>query len=251
LQTGKYSGGADDNKMSNENDFVKRNIEEIRQRVQRAASMSGRSVEDITIIAVSKTVEIDRINKAIEAGLKNLGENRVQELLEKYDILNEECKWHLIGHLQTNKVKYIVDKVKLIHSVDRLELANEINQRAAKAQKILEVLVQINVAGEESKFGIAPENAFEFVRNMSTYKNIKVRGLMTIAPFAENPEDIRPVFRQLKKIFIDIKKENIDNIDMDYLSMGMSNDFEVAIEEGSNMVRIGTAIFGMRNYDIK
>ncbi|MCX8129969.1 MAG: YggS family pyridoxal phosphate-dependent enzyme [Clostridia bacterium] len=234
--------------MSNENDFIKHNIEDIRKRVEKAALKSGRSLSDIEIIAVSKTVEPERINKAIEAGLKNLGENRVQELCEKYDILSEECKWHLIGHLQTNKVKYIVDKVALIHSVDRIDLAREIDLRAKKAGKILDILVQINVAGEESKFGLSSEESLEFIKNVSKFDNISVKGLMTIAPLVQNQEEVRPVFRELRKIFIDIKRENIDNINMDYLSMGMSNDFEVAIEEGSNMVRIGTAIFGRRQY---
>ena len=167
-------------------------------------------------------------------------------MLEKYDNIDSRCRWHLIGHLQTNKVKYIIDKVSLIHSLDSLELAKEIQKRAEKADRVMDVLVQVNVAGEESKFGISPSEVRDFLLSVRKYKNLKVRGLMTIAPYAENPEDIRWVFRDLNKIFIDIKSENIDNIYMDYLSMGMSNDFEIAVEEGSNMVRIGTSIFGKR-----
>jgi PLP dependent protein len=156
----------------------------------------------------------------------------------------------LIGHLQTNKVKYILDKVSLIHSLDSMELAREIQKRAEKAVKTMEVLVQVNVAGEESKFGMTPAETLSFVRELKHFDGLKVRGLMTVAPMAENPEDVRGVFRSMKKIFIDIKQENIDNIDMAYLSMGMSGDFEVAIEEGANLVRIGSAIFGKRSYPV-
>ncbi|MCX8131967.1 MAG: YggS family pyridoxal phosphate-dependent enzyme [Clostridia bacterium] len=229
-------------------DFISDNIKEIKRNVENAAKKSGRTLDDIEIIAVSKTVEPDRITKALDSGLKNLGENRVQELCEKHDILNKEFSWHLIGHLQTNKVKYIIDKVSLIHSVDRIELGREIDIRARKAGRIMDILIQVNVSGEESKFGIPPEHTIDLVRKLSKFENLRVRGLMTIAPFVENPEEVRYVFKGLKKIFIDIKKENIDNIHMDFLSMGMSNDYEIAIEEGSNMVRVGTAIFGKRNF---
>lgn len=235
--------------MSSQLDFIKTNISDVRLRIEKAAMRSGRKAEDITLIAVSKTVEPDRILKALDEGIYNLGENKVQELCEKYDIINRDCKWHLIGHLQTNKVKYIIDKVQMIHSVDSAELAEEIQKRASKARRLIDVLVQVNVAGEESKFGISPQEVDGFVRKISTYGNIRVKGLMTIAPLAQDAENIRYVFRDLKKIFIDIKKENIDNIDMEVLSMGMSNDFEAAIEEGANMVRVGTAIFGQRNYN--
>lgn len=232
--------------MSSEVDFVCANLEKIRERVRAAELRSGRKPGDVRIIAVSKTVEPERILKAIDCGITELGENRVQELMEKYDIIDKECSWHLIGHLQTNKVKYIADKVKLIHSLDSMELAQEIQKRAAKAGRILEVLVQVNIAGEETKSGISPGQAMDFVKALSGFGNIRIKGLMTIAPMAENPEDVRWVFAGLRKLLIDIRKENIDNIDMDYLSMGMSNDFETAIEEGSNMVRVGTAIFGKR-----
>jgi len=226
---------------------IKSNVETVRKKIAEAAVKSGRKPEDINIVAVTKTKGIEVINEAIKEGIQDLGENRVQELLEKYDNIDNRCRWHLIGHLQTNKVKYIIDKVSLIHSLDRLELAKEIQKRAERADRVMDVLVQVNVAGEESKFGISPSEVREFLLKVREYKNLKVRGLMTIAPFAENPEDIRWVFRDLNKIFIDIKHENIDNICMDYLSMGMSNDYEIAVEEGSNMVRIGTSIFGKRD----
>jgi pyridoxal phosphate enzyme (YggS family) len=232
--------------MSGETDFICDNVEKIRERVRAAELRSGRKPGGVRIIAVTKTVEPGRILKAIGCGITDLGENRVQELTEKYDIIDRECRWHLIGHLQTNKVKYIVDKVSLIHSLDSMELAQEIQKRAAKAGRILETLVQVNIAGEETKSGISPGQALDFVKALSVLGNIRVKGLMTIAPMAENPEDVRWVFAGLKKLLIDIRKENIDNIDMECLSMGMSNDFETAIEEGSNMVRIGTAIFGRR-----
>lgn len=226
--------------------MIQDNIDAIRKRVAEAAERSGRKFEDIMIIAVTKTVDTDRIQQAVSCGMKELGENRVQELCDKYDIIDHSCSWHLIGHLQTNKVKYIADKVKLIHSLDRLELAEEIQKRAEKLNRIIDVLLQVNIAEEESKFGMHKDKVMDFVQTIAKYPNIRVKGLMTIAPLAENPEDVRWVFREAKKLLIDIKAENIDNIAMDYLSMGMSGDFETAIEEGSNIVRIGTAIFGKR-----
>lgn len=234
--------------MSGNYDYIKRNIEIIREKIETAAAKSGRKLEDITLIAVSKTVEPERIIKAIDEGITELGENRVQELTEKYDIINRDCNWHLIGHLQTNKVKYIVDKVKLIHSVDRYNLAVEINNRAQKIGKKVDILVQVNISGEQSKFGVAENEAVELIRRIAELENVRVKGLMTIAPFTSNPETVRYVFTGLRKLSIDIEKENINNINMEYLSMGMSNDFEVAIEEGSNIVRIGTALFGERKY---
>lgn len=232
--------------MSIEMNYIKDNIAEIFQRVEAAACKTGRNLDDIHIIAVTKTVDEDRIVEAINCGLKNLGENRVQELCDKYEKIDKPCSWHLIGHLQTNKVKYIIDKVEMIHSVDRLDLAQEIQKRAERAGRVMEVLVQVNIAKEESKFGLEKEKVMGFLRQVCKFPNIRVRGLMTIAPFSLNPEDVRWVFTELRKLYIDISRENIDNIYMDYLSMGMSNDFEAAIEEGSNMVRIGTAIFCKR-----
>ncbi len=233
--------------MSEELNFIYNNCDRIRERMSAAARRAGRDPADVKLIAVSKTVDPDRIRKALEWGIADLGENRVQELCDKADILDGGFRWHLIGHLQTNKVKYIIDKVGMIHSLDRMELAEEIQKRAEKAGRVVEALVQVNVAAEDTKFGISPEEALGFIRNVAEMGNIKIKGLMTIAPLAESPEEVRWVFAGLRKLLIDIRKENIDNIDMDCLSMGMSNDFEVAIEEGATMVRIGTALFGKRS----
>ncbi len=230
---------------------IKNNLDNIMLRAKVAAEKSGRSLEDIKIIAVTKTVDVERINNVYEYGLRDMGENRVQELMEKYDRLPSDVKWHIIGHLQTNKVKYIVDKVQMVHSVDSLELAKEINSRAAKHQRKVDILLQVNVSGEETKFGINPENVDEYISVLSRMENIALKGLMTIAPYAQDPQDVRPVFKNLYNIYIDIKSKRYDNVSMDYLSMGMSNDFEVAIEEGANVVRIGTSIFGKRDYTQK
>lgn len=230
---------------------INSNLDNIFSRVRAAAEKSGRTMEDIRVIAVTKTIEVDRIKNVYEYGLRDMGENRVQELLEKYDRLPADCNWHLIGHLQTNKVKYIIDKVEMIHSVDSIELAKEISSRAVRQGRKIDILLQVNVAGEDTKFGISPEEVEEYVGIISRMSNISLRGLMTIAPYTHDPQEIRPVFRYLYNIYIDIKRKNIDNVNMDYLSMGMSNDFEVAIEEGSNIVRIGTSIFGKRDYTQK
>lgn len=232
--------------MSNELDYIRRNLEDVMLKIERAAQKSGRSSKDIKLIAVTKTVEPEKMMRIIEAGITDLGENRVQEFIEKYDIISKGCNWHLIGHLQTNKVKYIADKISMIHSVDSMELALEIEKRFQKLGKTVDILVQVNISGEESKFGISPEFAPHFIKQISTFKNLKVKGLMTIAPYTDNPESARYVFRNLRNLSIDIEKEKNDNIVMDILSMGMSNDYEAAIEEGSNTVRIGTALFGKR-----
>ncbi|MDK2798633.1 MAG: dependent protein [Clostridiales bacterium] len=230
---------------------LKDNIHHVNARITQAAKRANRDPEEIMLIAVTKTVDADIINDAIDLGIKNIGENKVQEICHKYDLINnkQDIKWHLIGHLQTNKVKYIIDKVDLIHSVDTLKLAIEINKRAQKIDKIMEILVQVNVAKEESKFGVSIEQCNNLIEQISKLSNVKIKGLMTIAPYTKNPEDVRPYFRQLKDLSIDIKRKNYDNVDMEYLSMGMTGDFEVAIEEGANIVRIGTAIFGERQYN--
>ncbi|AGC68569.1 alanine racemase domain-containing protein [Thermoclostridium stercorarium subsp. stercorarium DSM 8532] len=227
---------------------IRNNLNNVRERIRKAAERCGRNPDDIMLLAVSKTVGIEAIETAIKEKVLNFGENRVQELVQKYDILKGRCNWHLIGRLQTNKVKYIIDKVVLIHSLDRLELADEIQKRAQACNRVVNTLIQVNVSGEETKAGISPDEVLNFVKKVSAYPNIKVKGLMTIAPYTDNPENVRWVFRRLKDIFVDIRRENINNIDMQYLSMGMSHDFEVAIEEGANIVRIGTSIFGERQY---
>jgi len=226
--------------------LIKENVEQIRENIKRAALKSGRSEDDITLIGVTKTVGCERINELLDVGVFNLGENRVQELLSKYDELGSRPTWHLIGQLQTNKVKYIADKVSLIHSVDSVKLASEINKHALKLGKIIDVLVEINVAGEGTKAGIAPDETRRFIEDISGFSNIFIKGLMTIAPYVENPEENRGNFSIMRELFIDKALILGDNVDMHVLSMGMTGDYEVAIEEGSTMVRIGTGIFGSR-----
>lgn len=228
---------------------IRENIDGIMKRVYNTCKKAGRNPEDITVIAVSKTVDYQRAGEAVEAGINNLGENRVQELVKKYEELKgTDVKWHMIGHLQKNKVKYIIDKTVLIHSVESLELAEEINKRANKNNLTANVLIELNIGEEESKFGINEESVYNFISSMEKFDNIKVLGLMTVAPFCENPEDVRWVFKKMKNIYDKASAMNLQNVHMKYLSMGMTNDFEVAIEEGSNIIRIGTAIFGARNY---
>jgi pyridoxal phosphate enzyme (YggS family) len=229
---------------------IKDNISAISRDISRICIERGIDPDSITIVAVTKTVDTDRMNYAIECGIRNIGENRVQEIMAKYENVKGNVNWHLIGHLQTNKVKYIIDKVALIHSVDSLRLAEEISKRAERAGMVKDVLVQVNVAQEETKFGIEYESIDSFVEQLSSFPGIRVKGLMTIAPYYEDAERTRPVFRRLKEKYDMLATAAVSNVEMKYLSMGMSNDYKVAIEEGSNMVRIGTGIFGARNYDI-
>lgn len=189
-----------------------------------------------------------RITEAIEAGVTDIGENKVQELFEKMASLGNSARYHMIGHLQTNKVKYISDNVHLIHSLDRLSLAEEIDKRGKKAGRVIDVLIQVNIAGEDTKFGISPENAIPFIESVLKYNNLKVKGLMTIAPFVEDEVVLRRTFSGLYELGERVKTNSYKEIDFQYLSMGMTNDFEIAIQEGSNMVRVGTGIFGKRNY---
>lgn len=204
--------------------------------------------DDVLLVAVTKTHPADIINEAIDAGATDIGENKAQEIMDKYDQV-KPVRWHMIGHLQTNKVKYIIDKVDMIHSVDSLKLAKEINKRAANHDKIMDVLLQVNSAQEESKFGVTSEETGELIDAiLANCPNVKICGLMCIAPFDENPDNVRKYFAELKKLYDDYKKIEHDNLDFKYLSMGMSHDYKVAIEEGSNLVRVGTAIFGERDY---
>lgn len=229
---------------------ISKNLNIVRKKVKDACSRSGRKYEDILILAVSKTMEPGILKEAYDAGVRDFGENKVQEFLDKYEAFKEttDINWHLIGHLQTNKVKYLPGKTFLIHSLDSIKLAEEIDSRMGKENLSADVLVQINVAKEESKFGIYPEDAMDFIYEAAKFKNIKIKGLMTIAPDFEDREQVRPVFRRLFKIFVDTGSKNIDNVHMKYLSMGMSKDFEIAIEEGANIIRVGTGIFGKRVY---
>ena len=230
--------------------MVAENYREVERRVCEACERSGRSRDEVTLIAVSKTKPVEMIQEAMEAGAQTFGENKVQELCEKYDRLPKSLHWHLIGHLQRNKVKYVVDKAELIHSVDSLRLAEEISKEAGKKKMEADILVEVNVAQEESKFGVSVDEAEELVREIAQLPNIHVKGLMTIAPYVTDPEKNRPIFRTLRKLAVDIKMKNIDNVRMDVLSMGMTGDYQVAIEEGATMVRVGTGIFGERNYSV-
>ena len=225
------------------------NVIEVEKNIQAACDRAGRSREEVRLIAVSKTKPVSDIEEVLTTGILDYGENKVQELSDKYDVLPKN-RWHMIGHLQRNKVKYLIGKTVLIHSVDSLRLAEQIEHEAAKADTIMNVLIEVNVAGEESKFGTTCNEAIELVRAVAALKHVKIKGLMTIAPFTDNPEDNRIYFKKLKQLSVDIKSKNIDNVDMDELSMGMTGDYEVAIEEGATMVRVGTGIFGERNYQI-
>lgn len=228
--------------------YISENIENIRKNIDAACKRSGRDPKDVLLLAVSKTVDVDRIKVAVDCGLNSLGENRVQEIMEKYEPMGENVKWHLIGHLQTNKVKYIIDKVELIHSVESIKLAEEINKQAKKHNLVMDVLVEVNMADEESKFGVKPEETEGFIRELALMDNIRVRGLMTVAPNVENGEKNRVYFRNMKQLLVDINAKNINNINMDILSMGMTGDYETAVEEGATIVRVGTGIFGKRDY---
>lgn len=226
------------------------NVIEVEKNIQAACDRAGRSRDEVRLIAVSKTKPVSDIEEVLTTGILDYGENKVQELSDKYEVLPKNIRWHMIGHLQRNKVKYLIGKTVLIHSVDSLRLAEQIEHEAAKADTIMNVLIEVNVAGEESKFGTTCNEAIELVRAVAALKHVKIKGLMTIAPFTDNPEDNRIYFKKLKQLSVDIKSKNIDNVDMDELSMGMTGDYEVAIEEGATMVRVGTGIFGERNYQI-
>lgn len=226
---------------------IDENLENIIHNIDQAARKSGRTLEDINLIAVTKTIDVDRIKYIYEKGFRSFGENRVQELNDKYNEFDEDVNWHLIGHLQRNKVRDIIDKVKLIHSVDSIRLMKEINRQASKINRKMPILIQVNVAEEESKFGIKIDQVERFIQEATHYENILVQGLMTIAPYQEDTEKIRPIFTKLKETYDTIKKKEDKTIKMQYLSMGMTNDYTIAIEEGSNMVRIGTGIFGKRD----
>ena len=230
--------------------MLKENLQKVEERIAAACMRAGRRREDVTLIAVSKTKPVDMLREAYDLGIRVFGENKVQELTEKYDRLPEDIRWHMIGHLQTNKVKYIVGKTELIHSVDSLKLAEMIEKESQKHGCVTDILVEVNVAEEESKFGLRMEEVIPFIEKIVQYPHINVRGLMTIAPFVENPEENRTIFADLHKLYVDIKEKNIDNGTVSILSMGMTNDYEVAIEEGATMVRIGTGIFGARNYSV-
>ena len=226
------------------------NYQGVLKRLKSAAEKSGRDISEITLLAATKTVDADTINYAIEKGITHIGENRVQELISKHGLL-KPAHSHFIGHLQTNKVKDIIDKVEMIESVDSIRLANEISKQAQKRGIVMDVLLEINIGGEESKSGFAPEDAEKAVGEVTKLDGIRVKGLMTIPPATDLPEESRKYFREMYKLFIDIRGKNIDNSNMSVLSMGMSNDFDIAVEEGANLVRVGTSLFGRRIYNNK
>ena len=230
--------------------MLKDQLQEVEKRIQAACDRAGRKREEVTLIAVSKTKPVETLQEAYDLGVRIFGENKVQELTAKYEALPKDIHWHMIGHLQTNKVKYIIDKAELIHSVDSLKLAETIEKEAAKHDLIADILVEVNVAEEESKFGMKMEEVIPFVEKVSAFPHVRVRGLMTIAPFVEDPEENRSIFADLHKLYVDIKQKNHDNDTVSVHSMGMTNDYEVAIEEGATMVRVGTGIFGARNYAV-
>lgn len=227
---------------------IKENIKAVEDIIARECEKAGRDANDVTLIAVSKTKPVEMLMEAYEYGCRDFGENKVQELLDKYEVMPKDIRWHMIGHLQRNKVKYIVDKVYLIHSVDSLRLAEEISKEAVKKNVCVNILVEVNVANEETKFGTTCDEVRCLVQNIAKLPNIRVRGLMTIAPFVQNAEENRIYFSKLKKISVDIMRENVDNITMEFLSMGMTGDYPVAVSEGATYVRVGTGIFGVRQY---
>ena len=230
--------------------MILENIKQVEENIIKSCEKVGRDPKEVTLIAVSKTKPYTAIEEALPSGVLDYGENKVQELTEKYEILPKDIRWHMIGHLQRNKVKYLVGKVELIHSVDSLRLANQIETEFAKKNEIANILIEVNMANEESKFGITSETTEQLVREISKLEHVRIKGLMTIAPYTDNPETNREYFRNMKKLSVDITEKNIENVSMNGLSMGMTGDYQVAIEEGATMIRVGTGIFGERNYNI-
>lgn len=231
--------------------MILNNLKIVEENISKACKRADRKREEVTLIAVSKTKPVDMMEEVLGAGVNDFGENKVQELVLKYEQMNNDAKtdikWHMIGHLQRNKVKHIVDKVQLIHSVDSLRLAKQIEKEAKNKNVELDILIEINIAKDPNKFGFKEEEVYDAIEKISILENVNIKGLMTIAPYVDDPEDNREFFRRIKQISVDIDLKNIDNVDMDILSMGMSGDYEVAIEEGATIVRIGTGIFGDRN----
>jgi pyridoxal phosphate enzyme (YggS family) len=226
------------------------NIHSVETRIQNACERAGRNRDDVTLICVTKTMPVEDLRQAYDAGQRCFGENRVQEINDKFPRLPDDIKWHMIGHLQTNKVRYLMDKAVMIHSVDSAHLARAISKEAVKAGRVMDILLEVNAAGEESKFGLSREEVLPLVKDIASLPGIHICGLMTVAPFTDDPETNRVFFRNLRELAVDIDRQSIDNVSMAVLSMGMTGDFEVAIEEGATHIRVGTAIFGKRNYDI-
>lgn len=230
--------------------MIDKQLHAVKEQIRMACERSGRNPKEVTLIAVSKTKPIAMIQEAIDAGQTIFGENKVQELCEKYEELPKNLQWHLIGHLQRNKVKYIADKAVLIHSVDSIRLAETISREGQRINREIPVLIEVNVAQEESKFGVSVEETLSLIEEISKLPGIQIQGLMTIAPYVSDPELNRPIFTKLRELSVDIGEKNINNVYMNILSMGMTNDYVVAVEEGATMVRVGTGIFGERDYSI-
>ena len=228
--------------------MIKENLHTVEEKILAACERAGRDRSEVTLIAVSKTKPVSLLKEAYQAGARDFGENKVQEMMDKIPQMHDDIRWHMIGHLQRNKVKYLIGKTSLIHSVDSLRLAEEISRLSEKNDVCSDILIEVNIAGEESKFGTTGQEAIELVTEAAKLPGIRICGLMTIAPYVEDPEDNRKYFREIKKLSVDIANRNIDNVSMNILSMGMTGDYEVAIEEGATMVRVGTGIFGERDY---
>ena len=232
--------------------MVAENLAQVQKNINESCNKINRDPNEVTLIAVSKTKPVEMLKEAYDAGARVFGENKVQEIVDKYDQMPSDVKWHMIGHLQRNKVKYIVDKVTLIHSVDSLRLAETISREAEKKGVTVPILIEVNIAGEETKFGLSSkEEVISLTEQIAALPNLSVKGLMTVAPPAKDPEENRPFFREIRQLSVDITNKNIDNVSMEILSMGMTNDYTVAIEEGATMVRVGTGIFGARDYSKK
>ena len=228
--------------------MIQANLNEVEQNILTACNKCGRNRDEITLIAVSKTKPVSMLEDAYQAGVRDFGENKVQEMCEKYEVMGKDIRWHMIGHLQTNKVKYLIGKTALIHSVDSYKLACEIEKQAAKQDCIMDILIEVNIAEEETKFGLSEEEVIDLVKQIAQLPHVRIKGLMTVAPYVVDSEENRPFFRKIKQLSVDINNQNIDNVSMNILSMGMTGDYMVAIEEGATMVRVGTGIFGERNY---
>ena len=224
------------------------NLKAVQEKIKEACKRAGRSADEVTLVAVSKTKPNEMIEELYAAGHRDFGENYIQELRAKHEALPKDIRWHMIGHLQRNKVKYIAEYITMIHSVDSFELAQTIEKEAAKHNRVIPILIEVNVAGEDTKFGVSPEKAAELAEMISHLPHVRVSGLMTSAPFVEDPEEDRVYFRNLRNLSVDIEDKKLDNVTVGALSMGMSNDYEIAVEEGSTMVRVGTSIFGERDY---
>ncbi len=228
--------------------MIQTNLNNVEQNILSACKKSGRSRDEITLIAVSKTKPVSLLEEAYKAGIRDFGENKVQEMCDKYEIMEKDIQWHMIGHLQTNKVKYLIGKTTLIHSVDSYKLACEIEKQAAKCDCIMDILIEVNIAEEETKFGLLEDEVMDLVKEVAKLPHVRIKGLMTVAPYVVDSEENRGIFRKIKQLSVDIDNQNIDNVSMNILSMGMTGDYMVAIEEGATMVRVGTGIFGERNY---